>query len=132
MHHPVPDELHDVIAHAALPLPPSLRNVFTMQVLTRLRACPAQEIGVGLAHRLAAEEQRSFLIESGSAGGRRQGQGRRGQIERRYPAIHAVLDFVREPLRRYHAAAVSRIANPQLATLRSRLVVSSARVVNYD
>ena len=53
-----------------------------MQVLTRLRACPAQEIGVGLAHRLAAEEQRSFLIESGSAGGRRQGQGRRGQIER--------------------------------------------------
>ena len=58
LHHPVADELHDVIAHAALPLSPSLRNVFTMQVLTRLRACPAQEIGVGLAHRLAAEPGR--------------------------------------------------------------------------
>jgi len=52
--------------------------------------------------------------------------------EERYRAIRAVLAFVREALRRYHAAAVSRIANPQLATLRSRLVVSSARVVNYD
>jgi hypothetical protein len=32
-----------------------------MQVVTRLRACPAESIGVGLAHRIAAEEQRNFL-----------------------------------------------------------------------
>jgi hypothetical protein len=47
--------------HAALPLPPSLRSAFTLQVLTRLRACPAETLGVGLVHRIAAEEQRNFL-----------------------------------------------------------------------
>jgi hypothetical protein len=57
----VPDELRDVIAMAALPLPPSLRSAFTMQVLARLRACPAESVGVGLVHRIAAEEQRHFL-----------------------------------------------------------------------
>jgi hypothetical protein len=58
---PLPDEVHDIIGHAALPLPPSLRHAFTMQVLARLRAYPAAAIGVGLAHRIAAEEQRQFL-----------------------------------------------------------------------
>jgi len=56
-----PDETTDVIAMAALPLPAALRSAFTVQVLTRLRACPAESIGVGLAHRIAAEEQRNFL-----------------------------------------------------------------------
>jgi hypothetical protein len=42
--------LHDVIAQAALPLP---------------RACPAESVGVGLAHRICAEEQRAFLKNSG-------------------------------------------------------------------
>jgi hypothetical protein len=46
---------------AALPLPAALRSAFTLQVLTRLRACPAETLGVGLAHRIAAEEQRQFL-----------------------------------------------------------------------
>ena len=56
---PLPDELHDVIAMAALSLPPPLRRAFEMQVL--LRACPAESSGVGLVHRIAAEEQRQFL-----------------------------------------------------------------------
>ena len=30
-------------------------------LLTGQRACPAESIGVGLAHRIAAEEQRNFL-----------------------------------------------------------------------
>jgi hypothetical protein len=58
---PLPDELHNVIADAALPLPAALRSAFTLQVLTRLRACPAESLGVGLVHRIAAEEQRNFL-----------------------------------------------------------------------
>src|SRR5262249_11882234 len=61
LHRPVPDELHDLIAGAVLPLLPSLRSAFTMQVLAQLRACPAETLGVGLAHRICAEEQRHFL-----------------------------------------------------------------------
>jgi hypothetical protein len=44
-----------------------------MQVVTRLRACPAESIGVGLVHRIAIEEQRNFLkarpIAVGGKGG---------------------------------------------------------------
>ena len=41
-----------------------------MQVLTRLRACPAETLGVGLVHRIAAEEQRQFLKAGPAVGGK--------------------------------------------------------------
>jgi hypothetical protein len=56
------------IAMAALPLPPSLRNAFTMQVLSRLRACPAESVGVGLAHRIAQNNERRTMVKLASSG----------------------------------------------------------------
>jgi hypothetical protein len=59
----LPDEITDVVADAALPLPPSLRESVVATVVARLRTCPA--IGVGLAHRIAADEQRAILRNGG-------------------------------------------------------------------
>jgi hypothetical protein len=36
----LPDELHDVIADYAMPLPPSMREAFVAQVVARLHSFP--------------------------------------------------------------------------------------------
>ena len=76
------DEITDVIAMAALPLPAALRSAFTVQVLTRLRACPAESVGVGLAHRIAAEEQRNFLKAASNAVGPDEARATRAGVAR--------------------------------------------------
>jgi hypothetical protein len=61
----LPGELFDVICTAAMPLPPSMQSEFAEQVVARLLALPADTLGVGLAHRIAFEEQRIFLRQRG-------------------------------------------------------------------
>jgi hypothetical protein len=53
------DEITDVIADAALPLP-SLCRSCTAQVLSRLRTYRAEAIGVGLVRRIAAKNSTTF------------------------------------------------------------------------
>jgi hypothetical protein len=61
-------EIADIIAAAALPLPPSPRASFTAQVVARLRAYPVEAIGASAPD---LRRRAAPLSKGGSAGGRR-------------------------------------------------------------
>jgi len=125
-----PDEITDVIAMAALPLPAALRSAFTVQVLTRLRACPAESVGVGLAHRIAAEEQRNFLKAAPNTVGPDEARATRAGVARSGRRLaRASLPQCRGPLQDHdpHAARRRRLPRASPCPYRTRHLATVLR-----
>jgi hypothetical protein len=70
----LPDELHDVIAGDALPLPPSPRDAFPQGLAVQLARYPVDARGPDLTHRLGRDLQRRFLKDGPLAVGGKYGR----------------------------------------------------------